>query len=76
MMGTDWPLITYCSWPLAAQTQHEITSLSIVLIHSLVRLRYDHCLVALGLMQISAVNKAHWKYDFNHTCADLLSGGS
>ena len=76
MMGTDWLLITYYTCPLLAQTHYEITSLPIGLMHSLVPQRYDHCLVALGLVQVRAVNKAHRKYDFNHTCADLLSGGS
>jgi hypothetical protein len=76
MMGNDWPLITYYTCPLLAQTHYEITSLPIGLMHSLVRQRYDHCLDALGLIQVRAANKSHWKYDFNHTCADLLSGGS
>jgi len=76
MMGTNWPRITYYTCPLVVQMHYEITSLPIDLTHLLVRLRYDHCLVAKGLMQVSAVNKAHWKYDFNHACADLLSGGT
>ena len=75
-MGTYWPLSSYYTCPLVAQKHYEITSLPIDLMHLAVRLWYDHYLVALGLMQISAVNKAHWKYDSNHTCADLLSGGS
>ena len=76
MMGTNWPRITYYTCLLVVQTHCEITALHIGLMHLLVRLRYDHCLVALSLMQVSAVSKAHWKYYFNHTCADLLSGGS